>query len=92
MSDDFLSRWSRRKRGLAPSKQPILAPEAVEESLSPEEIAALPSLDSLGPDSDLLAFLKKGVPAALRNAALRKAWAIDPEISRLCQRGIGLCL
>jgi hypothetical protein len=79
MSDDFLSRWSRRKRGLG-SVEKLESTETLEESLSPEAIAALPSLDSLGPDSNMLAFLQKGVPAALRNAALRKAWALDPRI------------
>jgi Protein of unknown function (DUF3306) len=81
MNDDFLSRWSRRKRGLPSAEKPAPAPEVLlEQGLSAEEVAALPSLDSLGPDSDMLAFLQKGVPTALRNAALRKAWALDPKI------------
>ncbi|MCW5770285.1 MAG: DUF3306 domain-containing protein [Rhodospirillaceae bacterium] len=42
--------------------------------------AILPSLESLGADSDYTVFLKKGVPEALRLAALRKAWVLDPEI------------
>jgi hypothetical protein len=52
------------------------------ESAEPEEIdpATLPPLESLGPDSDFTVFLKKGVPEALRIAALRKAWALDPFI------------
>ena len=42
--------------------------------------ATLPPLESLGPDSDYTLFLKKGVPEALRIAALRKAWMSDPFI------------
>jgi hypothetical protein len=49
----------------------------------PEEMvdpATLPPIESLGPDSDYAVFLKKGVPEALRIAALRKAWMSDPFI------------
>jgi hypothetical protein len=42
--------------------------------------ATLPPLESLGPDSDYTAFLRKGVPEALKLAALRKAWMSDPFI------------
>ena len=31
-------------------------------------------------DSDLSAFLRKGVPAALKNAAMRQMWSLDPAI------------
>jgi len=30
--------------------------------------------------TDITVFLRKGVPESLRNAALRKAWALDPAI------------
>ena len=42
--------------------------------------ATLPPIESLGADSDYTVFLRKGVPEALRIAALRKAWASDPFI------------
>jgi hypothetical protein len=42
--------------------------------------ASLPSLDSLTAASDFTAFLRKEVPEALRRAALRKAWSVDPAI------------
>jgi len=42
--------------------------------------ATLPPIESLGPESDYTVFLKKGVPDALRIAALRKAWMSDPFI------------
>lgn len=44
------------------------------------DLSSLPSLESIGPDTDVRAFLKPGVPATLRNAALRRAWATDPAI------------
>ena len=93
MSGEFLSRWSRRKLEVkqaeetAPAEAPEGGPEAAPgaeelspEELSPEELAALPPGESLTAQSDIAAFLRKGVPQALRNAALRRAWAVDPEI------------
>jgi hypothetical protein len=38
----------------------------------------LPDIDTLTADSDFTAFMKKGVPKALRRQALRKLWASDP--------------
>lgn len=40
----------------------------------------LPPLDALTPQSDLTPFLQAGVPTALRNAALRRIWSLDPAI------------
>jgi len=57
----------------SPDPQPDILPQ--------EELARLPPLETLGPTSDYTAFLRPGVPAALRQAALRKAWATDPVIS-----------
>lgn len=42
--------------------------------------ASLPSLDSIGAETDITAFLKPGVPGDLRLAALRRAWVSDPAI------------
>ena len=42
--------------------------------------ASLPSLDSIGAETDITAFLKAGVPGDLRLAALRRAWVADPAI------------
>jgi hypothetical protein len=100
MSDNFLSRWSRRKqearrvdhRPDRPDADEILHPgseEAArgreaevpgEPALSPEEIAALPDVEELTAETDISAFLRKGVPDALRNAALRRMWSLDPAI------------
>lgn len=48
--------------------------------ITEEEIAALPPVESLDAASDIAGFLRKGVPLALRNAALRRVWAADPAI------------
>ena len=48
------------------------APE--QETLPPD----LPDIDTLTAESDFTAFMKEGVPKALRRQALRKLWASDP--------------
>ena len=87
----FLARWSQRKQE---AKQPerdarvaeadvAAAPVAVvaEAEAPPEfDFSSLPSLDELTAETDITAFLRKGVPEHLRNAALRKSWALDPAI------------
>ncbi len=70
----------------APDQPPVAAapPGRVVAADPPEpefDLASLPSIDSLTAASDFTAFLQKGVPEALRRAALRKAWSLDPVIS-----------
>ncbi|QDO99492.1 DUF3306 domain-containing protein [Ferrovibrio terrae] len=82
----FLSRWSRRKAEVreqervqppaSDSAEPAVAPEA-EAEFDP---ATLPPIDSLTAESDFSVFLKKGVPTALRTAALRKLWVTEPSV------------
>lgn len=60
-------------------------PEAPEPALAVEpepeiDLASLPPIEELTVESDVTVFLRKGVPAALRNAALRRAWSLDPSI------------
>lgn len=42
--------------------------------------APLPAIDDLTADSDITGFLRHGVPEALKRAALRRAWSLDPAI------------
>jgi hypothetical protein len=92
--DGFFSRWSQRKQ-LAQRTEADLpeppAPESVEDAapqapdlaapqITPEELAALPAIEDLTPQSDIRAFMRAGVPKGLRNAALRKMWLITPAI------------
>jgi hypothetical protein len=46
----------------------------------PFDPASLPSLESITAETDIRAFLAPGVPAELTRAALRRAWAADPQI------------
>lgn len=79
----FLSRWSQRKRVVAVEPAVIEAPKTVDsgEVAPPEEefdVSLLPSIEEITGESDVVAFLQKGVPEALKNAALRKVWTLDP--------------
>jgi len=92
----FLARWSQRKQEAKEetkeeTKQPepeapvadakSAAAAAAEAEAAPEfDLSSLPSLDELTSETDITAFLRKGVPEHLRNAALRKSWALDPAI------------
>ena len=85
---NFLSRWSRLKReaearpdadGPSPEGE-VPADPAPVPALTADELAALPCLEDLTPETDLAPFLRTGVPASLRNAALRRMWSLDPAI------------
>lgn len=88
MSGDFLARWSRRKRAAAEPEGKAPSPpsdagdpaQAAEARPGDAPIVPLPILEELTPDSDVTAFLQHGVPASLRNAALRRMWSLDPAI------------
>jgi len=86
----FLARWSQRKQeAKQPEPQPDEpAPEAeippapvTEAEAMPEfDLSSLPKLEEMTGATDITGFLRKGVPEHLRNAALRKSWALDPAI------------
>ena len=106
--EDFLSRWSRRKRDartevkddraaadLPKQDQAGATPAAEQGATSPQpprsdaqdakpenvfDLSKLPSLDSIGPSTDIRMFMQPGVPEALSRAALRRAWSADPGI------------
>lgn len=48
--------------------------------ITAEELAALPPVSELTAASDLRPFLRIGVPAALKNAAMRRMWLLNPVI------------
>jgi hypothetical protein len=87
----FLARWSQRKQeAKQPEPQADSAAEPVQSSGSPAlqgedatpefDLSSLPTLEELTGSTDITAFLRKGVPEHLRNAALQKSWALDPAI------------
>lgn len=88
MSEDegFLRRWARRKAEAVeaedkPAAAPTSAPAPTAPAALPEvDLATLPSLESITAETDIRGFLAPGVPAELSRAALRRAWAADPQI------------
>jgi hypothetical protein len=88
--EDFLARWSRRKRQVANAEtEPRAAPnpaaetppaDAAQEGEPEFDIASLPPVESINALTDITAFLRDGVPAELTRAALRRVWTADPAI------------
>ncbi len=64
--------------GVPPERVPSGA--AAPDARAAFDPASLPPLDSLTADSDFACFLREEVPPALRRAALRRAWTLDPAI------------
>lgn len=89
---NFLSRWSQRKREAKLPDADGAAAQADEEVKAssapiPEsdaegefDLSSLPKLEDVTETTDITGFLRKGVPESVRNAALRKSWALDPAI------------
>ncbi|WP_203073340.1 DUF3306 domain-containing protein [Falsiroseomonas ponticola] len=48
--------------------------------MEPIDLSTLPPIEELSVTSDLAPFLRPGIPAALRSAALRRMWSLDPAI------------
>src|SRR5258706_2844462 len=84
----FLARWSQRKQqAKSPDRDAPVADDNVppvpsaERDAEPEfDLSTLPKLEDLTESTDITGFHRKGVPEHLRNAALRKSWALDPAI------------
>lgn len=62
---------------LPPPTQGEAAPPEAEEVI---DLSALPKVEELTAGSDISVFMRPGVPAWLRTAALRRIWSLDPEI------------
>jgi hypothetical protein len=90
--EEFLARWSRRKAEArtAVDAQPLPAPLEASNPTTPVssenagdaefDLSSLPPIESITGATDVTAFLRKGIPAELSRAALRRAWAADPAI------------
>src|ERR1700692_911986 len=84
----FLARWSQRKREAkqqepeAPVAHADVPPKPVAESDAAQQfdLSSLPKLEDVTEATDITGFLRKGVPEHLRNAALRRSWALDSAI------------
>jgi Protein of unknown function (DUF3306) len=44
------------------------------------DVESLPPIESISAETDITAFMRTGVPEALKRAALRRAWSSDPAI------------
>ena len=92
--DGVISRWSKRKRGIA------IAAEQQEEQLSIEEQQEIDDayqaellqnkqaaeeidLDTIDEESDLSIFMKAGVPEALKKQALSILWRSNPVFANV---------
>lgn len=92
--ENFLERWSRRKQASAEPAQAPAAKAEKEDTAATQaapaepseakpaafDSAELPSIESIGADTDVRGFLQPGVPPDLTRAALRRAWSSDPAI------------
>lgn len=95
-NDNIFARWSRRKEAVrqqeapAASKEECVLEATAEMQVEPvdqqpvaDELdtdGPLPDLEGLTAKSDLSDFLRNDVPSALKNAAMRKMWSLDPVI------------
>lgn len=89
--EGFLQRWSRRKTAetaVAPEPVPVDVPAEKPEAVPPEkaveepfDLSKLPSIESLGKNSDYSMFMHKAVPEDLRLQALRRMWTTDPVLA-----------
>jgi hypothetical protein len=89
--EEFLARWSRRKRE-AKTTVDVQPPAAATEASTPAsgtaenpgdievDLSSLPSIESITGGTDITAFLRKGIPPELTREALRRAWSADPAI------------
>jgi hypothetical protein len=85
--ENIIRRWVRLKQaskaadtGLGGASATALPGQAEAAEDAPFDLASLPSIESIAADTDIIAFLRAGVPAELTRAALRRAWASDPAI------------
>jgi hypothetical protein len=75
-ADDRASGDDQASAIVAP-RSDATAPPSSDETF---DLTQLPSIDSIGANTDVTAFLRPGVPSELTRAALRRAWSSDPAI------------
>jgi hypothetical protein len=67
--------------------RPEVKDAEVESKDKPEEpafdITSLPSLESITGETDIRPFFTVGVPASLREAALKRMWMVDPHVRKI---------
>jgi hypothetical protein len=70
-----------------PPAEPVTENEPVRAASAPAstpipkfDVESLPSIESISAETDITAFMRAGVPEALKRAALRRVWSSDPAI------------
>ena len=97
--EGFIGRWSRRKRAVEEAEphetKPFETVEATESQRAEEDeerqrqmeanraAAEAVDLEAIDYESDLSVFYKEGVPALLKQAAMRKMWRTSPIFANL---------
>jgi hypothetical protein len=95
--ENFLTRWSRRKRepeiaedviDVAVATDGLIAdvtePEIEDEEAAANRVAAeAVDVETMTYGDDFTVFLKRGVPALLKQAALRKLWRSNPILANV---------
>jgi hypothetical protein len=72
------------KQSAAPHPEDNNATQSKDKTEEPPfDITSLPSLESITGETDIRPFLAAGVPASLRQAALRRMWMIDPHVREI---------
>jgi hypothetical protein len=88
--ENVIRRWVRLKQA-SKERAADTGPDCAAATVTPEtatptqadapfDWASLPPVEAITADTDIITFLRAGVPAELTRAALRRAWASDPAI------------
>jgi hypothetical protein len=82
--ENIIRRWARLKQASKAERAADTAQDCAATTAEPTDVpfdlASLPCIESIAADTDIIAFLRAGVPPELTRAALRRAWASDPAI------------
>src|SRR4051794_41904686 len=84
--EEFLARWSRRKRESNPPAETAgpagaaAVPSAAAGSEPDVDLGSLPSIDAIAAGNDITAVLPQGIPPGLMQTALRRARTAEPGV------------
>lgn len=81
--DNPLLRWARLKHAAKTAEEVDVTSPGSDAMATTEVLfdpASLPSIEAIAANTDVIGFLRAGVPAELTRAALRRAWTSDPAI------------
>ncbi len=81
--DDQSATEPQTELQVAPADDTTPLADSEEGTEEPSAIDDLPDIETLTYDSDFTAFMRDGVPAAIRNAALKKLWGSDPVLANV---------